>query len=92
LTYFLASYLAFTFYLTYFLTVYLAFYLVYLWGFFAAEVRRRRRRIRRGGTADIKSNNPHLTCGEKHSPYRFPKWWIFMDFPRGKIAKWGCSI
>jgi len=39
----------------------------------AVEVRRRRRRSRRrrrreaGGTADIKSNNPHLTGGEKKS-------------------------
>jgi len=34
----------------------------------AGEVRRRRRSRRpeaEGGTADIKSNNPHLTGGEK---------------------------
>jgi len=92
LTYFLASYLAFTFYLTYFLTVYLAFYLVYLGGFFAAEVRRRRRRIRRGGTADIKSNNPHLTCGKNIVRINFPNGGFSWIFPVEKIAKWGCSI
>jgi hypothetical protein len=37
-----------------------------------------------GGPADIKSNNPHLTGGEKHVPSRFPQ---IVDLPLEKYEK-----
>ena len=76
--------------LTYFLTFYLAFYLVYLQKFFVFEVRRGTLWSggpEEGGPADIKSNNPHLTGGEKTLPWL--NQWFFLDI---RPIHWSCQM
>ena len=80
LTFFLAFYLA-AMYLAYLL----AFYLMYLMRFFAVEVRRGSL-LPKGGTANIKSNNPRLRGGRSSMAISMGNnvfeqlvdaWWLF---------------